>query len=224
MKTTQKIALISAMLAAPFASADIEIKVPSSVDILAVNESKPDLDGGLFSSHKTMTLPDGQNQIVFQYQVAFDQGNDREFIDSDTIIATFDASNTTLTFNMPKFRNVSAAKEGMKDLQWSLVDSDQQTVAVKEDTLVKKGMQIGRNYPTESANYNKEGGVAALTATTGAASVATVNAAAANTAVQPVTLPANVKASDNTAEEMLYFWYEKADDATKQRFKEFVNK
>lgn len=219
MKTTQKIALISALLAAPFASADVEIKVPSSVDILAVNESKPDLDGGLFSSHKTMTVPDGENQIVFQYQVAFDQGNDREFIDSDTIIATFNASNTTLTFNMPKFRNASAAKEGMKDLQWSLVDSDQQTVVIKEDTLVKKGMQIGRNYPTEAANYNKEGGVAALAA----ASVATVNAATANTTVQPVTLPANVKASDNTAEEMLYFWYEKADDATKQRFKDFVN-
>ncbi len=222
MKTTQKIALISALVAAPFASADVEIKVPSSVDILAVNENKPDLDGGLFSSHKTMTLPDGQNQIVFQYQVAFDQGNDREFIDSDTIIATFDASNTTLTFNMPKFRNISAAKEGMKDLQWSLVNSDQQTVETKEDTLVKKGMQIGRNYPTEAASYNKQGGVAALTTAT--ASVATVNAAAANTPVQPVTLPANVKASDNTAEEMLYFWYEKADDATKQRFKEFVNK
>lgn len=222
MKTTQKIALISALVAAPFASADVEIKVPSSVDILAVNESKPDLDGGLFSSHKTMTLPDGQNQIVFQYQVAFDQGNDREFIDSDTIIATFDASNTTLTFNMPKFRNINAAKEGMKGLQWSLVNSDQQTVETKEDTLVKKGMQIGRNYPTEAASYNKQGGVAALTTAT--ASVATVNAAAASTPVQPVTLPANVKASDNTAEEMLYFWYEKADDATKQRFKEFVNK
>ncbi|MEF1226230.1 DUF2057 family protein [Vibrio fortis] len=222
MKTTQKIALITALVAAPFASADVEIKVPSSVDILAVNESKPDLDGGLFSSHKTMTLPDGQNQIVFQYQVAFDQGNDREFIDSDTIIATFDASNTTLTFNMPKYRNISAAKEGMKDLQWSLVDSDQKTVETKKDTLVKKGMQIGRNYPTEAANYNKQGGVAALASTT--ASAATINAAAANTPVQPVTLPANVKASDNTAEEMLYFWYEKADDATKQRFKEFVNK
>ena len=222
MKTTQKIALITALVVAPFASADIEIKVPSSVDILAVNENKPDLDGGLFSSHKTMTLPDGQNQIVFQYQVAFDQGNDREFIDSDTIIATFDASNTTLTFNMPKYRNISAAKEGMKDLQWSLVDSDQQTVKVKEDTLVKKGMQIGRNYPTEAANYNKKGGVAALASTT--ASVATISATAANTAVQPVTLPAKVTASDNTAEEMLYFWYEKADDATKQRFKDFVNK
>lgn len=213
MKTIQSIALLSAIVAAPAVFADVEIEVPSSVDILAVNEASPDLSGGLFSSHKTLTVPDGQNQIVFQYQQAFDQGNEREFVDSDTIIATFEASGTTLTFDLPDYRNIDQAKVGMKNLDWNLLDGNQNTIDLRQDKLVKGGMQIGRKFPLEAADYNKKGGVAALTT----ASVAVV---------QPVTLPAKIDsgaAAANTTEEMLHFWYSKADDETKQRFKDFIN-
>lgn len=213
MKTIQSIALLSAIVAAPSVLADVEIQVPSSVDILAVNEAKPDLDGGLFSSHKTLTLPDGQNQIVFQYQLAFDKGNDREFVDSDAVIATFDATDTTLTFDLPKYRNTAEAKSGFKNLKWSLVDENQNEISVKQDKLVKDGMQIGRKYPQEAKEYNQQGGIAALAIGTTAA------------VVQPVTLPAKIDGNAaNTAEEMLYFWYEKADAETKQKFKDYVNK
>ncbi|MEZ9417509.1 DUF2057 family protein, partial [Vibrio sp. 10N.286.49.E1] len=61
MKTLQSIALLSTIIVAPHVLADVTIEVPSSVDVLAVNEAKPDLDGSLFSSHKTLTVPDGQN-------------------------------------------------------------------------------------------------------------------------------------------------------------------
>lgn len=217
MKTIQSIALLSAIVAAPSVLADVEIQVPSSVDILAVNEAKPDLDGGLFSSHKTLTLPDGQNQIVFQYQLAFDKGNDREFVDSDAVIATFDATDTTLTFDLPKYRNTAEAKSGFKNLEWSLVDENQNEISVKQDKLVKDGMQIGRKYPQEAKEYNQQGGIAALAIGTTAGVTAAV--------VQPVTLPAKIDGNAaNTAEEMLYFWYEKADAETKQKFKDYVNK
>ena len=217
MKTLQSIALLSTIIVAPHVLADVTIEVPSSVDILAVNEAKPDLDGSLFSSHKTLTVPDGQNQIVFQYQLAFDKGNDREFVDSDAIIATFSATDTALTFDMPKFRNTADAKKGLDNLDWKLVDENQDAISVKQDKLVKDGMQIGRKFPQEAKEYNKKGGVAALTMATAAGATAAV--------VQPVTLPAKIDSNAaNTAEEMLYFWYDKADAETKQKFKEFVNK
>ncbi len=217
MKTLQSIALLSTVIVAPHVLADVTIEVPSSVDILAVNEAKPDLDGSLFSSHKTLTVPDGQNQIVFQYQLAFDKGNDREFVDSDAIIATFSATDTALTFDMPKFRNTADAKKGLDNLDWKLVDENQEAISVKQDKLVKDGMQIGRKFPQEAKEYNKKGGVAALTMATAAGATAAV--------VQPVTLPAKIDGNAaNTAEEMLYFWYDKADAETKQKFKEFVNK
>jgi hypothetical protein len=216
MKTLQSIALLSTIIVAPHVLADVEIQVPSSVDILAVNEAKPDLDGSLFSSYKTLTVPDGQNQIVFQYQLAFDKGNDREFVDSDAIIATFSATDAALTFDMPKYRNTAEAKKGLEKLDWKLVDENQNAISVKQDKLIKDGMQIGRKYPQEAKEYNQKGGIAALTvgASAGAAAVA-----------QPVTLPAKIDGNAaNTAEEMLYFWYEKADAETKQKFKDYVNK
>ena len=217
MKTIQSIALLSTIVAAPAVLADVEIQVPSSVDILAVNEAKPDLDGSLFSSHKTLTVPDGQNQIVFQYQLAFDKGNDREFVDSDAIIATFSTTNAVLTFDMPKYRNTAEAKKGFENLDWKLVDENQNTISVKQDKLLKDGMQIGRKFPQEAKEYNQKGGVAALTLGASTGTAATV--------VQPVTLPAKIDGNAaNTAEEMLYFWYEKADAETKQKFKDYVNK
>ncbi|MEZ8357591.1 hypothetical protein CWN98_00625 [Vibrio splendidus] len=221
MKTLQSIALLSTIIVAPNVLADVTIEVPSSADalveVLAVNEAKPDLDGGFFSSSKTITVPDGVNQIVFKYQLAFSQGNDREFVDSDTIIATFDAADTALTFDMPKFRNTNEAKKGLQNLDWKLVDENQNAISVKQDKLVKDGMQIGRKYPQEAKEYNQKGGIAALTVGASAGAVAAV--------AQPVTLPAKIDGNAaNTAEEMLYFWYEKADAETKQKFKDYVNK
>ncbi|CDU04024.1 Hypothetical protein VCR12J2_640035 [Vibrio coralliirubri] len=221
MKTLQSIALLSTIIAAPQVLADVTIEVPSSADalveVLAVNEAKPDLDGGFFSSSKTITVPDGVNQIVFKYQLAFSQGNDREFVDSDTIIATFDATDTALTFDMPKFRNTNEAKKGFQNLDWKLVDENQNAISVKEDKLIKDGMQIGRKYPQEAKEYNQKGGIAALTVGASAGAAAAV--------AQPVTLPAKIDGNAaNTAEEMLYFWYEKADAETKQKFKDYVNK
>ncbi|CDU13302.1 DUF2057 family protein [Vibrio coralliirubri] len=221
MKTLQSIALLSTIIAAPQVLADVTIEVPSSADalveVLAVNEAKPDLDGGFFSSSKTITVPDGVNQIVFKYQLAFSQGNDREFVDSDTIIATFDATDTALTFDMPKFRNTNEAKKGLQNLDWKLVDENQNAISVKQDKLIKDGMQIGRKYPQEAKEYNQKGGIAALTLGASAGAAAAV--------AQPVTLPAKIDGNAaNTAEEMLYFWYEKADAETKQKFKDYVNK
>ncbi|WP_333912539.1 DUF2057 family protein [Vibrio coralliirubri] len=221
MKTLQSIALLSTIIAAPKVLADVTIEVPSSADalveVLAVNEAKPDLDGGFFSSSKTITVPDGVNQIVFKYQLAFSQGNDREFVDSDTIIATFDATDTALTFDMPKFRNTNEAKKGLQNLDWKLVDENQNAISVKQDKLIKDGMQIGRKYPQEAKEYNQKGGIAALTVGASAGAAAAV--------AQPVTLPAKIDGNAaNTAEEMLYFWYEKADAETKQKFKDYVNK
>ena len=221
MKTLQSIALLSTIIVAPNVLADVTIEVPSSADalveVLAVNEAKPDLDGGFFSSSKTITVPDGVNQIVFKYQLAFSQGNDREFVDSDTIIATFDAADTALTFDMPKFRNTNEAKKGLQNLDWKLVDENQNAISVKQDKLIKDGMQIGRKYPQEAKEYNQKGGIAALAMGTAAGATAAV--------VQPVTLPAKIDANAaNTAEEMLYFWYDKADAETKQKFKDYVNK
>jgi len=193
------------------AAADVTIAIPDTIDVLVVNDAKPELSGSFFSS-KTLQLPNGENQILFTYQPYFDKGKDRIILESDPIVGTFNVSDQELEFELPKYRDENEAKKKIRDLEWSLVDENGQSIKVKQDKLVKQGMQIGRNHKIELADYNRRGGVAAVS----------------TAAVVPVTLPAQVngkpvKAGDNTAEEMLHFWYSKADAETQARFKAFLN-
>ncbi|MBD1577336.1 MULTISPECIES: DUF2057 family protein [Vibrio] len=192
------------------AAADVTIKFPSNVDMLATNSADPDINGGLFASEKSVTLPDGVNQIVFRYQPVFQEGNDQVNVTTDAIITKFDATDSQLELVMPKYRSADQARDFDKNPTWKLVDQNGNEVKVAQDKLLKNGVQLGRKYEVESVAYNKKGGVAAITAVAATAPVAASApvAATTTTAVQ----------YQNTEEEMLHQWFDKADTATQQRF------
>ncbi|ENK3144948.1 DUF2057 domain-containing protein [Vibrio alginolyticus] len=221
MKLIKPLTCALALAMSGMAFADVIVSVPDNVSVLAANGEKADLSGGFFASERTLTLPDGLNQVVFRFAPYFNQGNDRLSVESDVIVTRFDATNAELTLQMPEYRNLRDAEEKIKDLDWKLVDDSGNAIAVDQDKLLKPGMQIGRDYVREIEDYNQAGGAAAV-AFAGAATM------------QPVTLPAKVPAdmkqvratavkADSTAEEMLHFWYQKADGETKARFKKYVN-
>ncbi len=216
MKKIKALSLLSALTLSTFAFADVTIKVPDTIEILNANGEKASLDGGFFSATKDLTLPDGENQVVFRYKPYFDRGDDRQTSESYAVITKFNAADTELTFELPKYRNQKEAERDIKSFEWALIDQSGKAIEVKKDNLIKEGMQIGRDFPQEVREYNRTGGIAAV--------------AIAGAAV-PVTLPAiqnqpegeAIPASASAAEEMLHFWYEKADAETKARFKAFVN-
>ncbi|ELE6597988.1 TPA: DUF2057 domain-containing protein [Vibrio alginolyticus] len=221
MKLIKPLTCALALAMSGMAFADVTVSVPDNVSVLAANGEKADLSGGFFASERTLTLPDGLNQVVFRFAPYFNQGNDRLSVESDVIVTRFDATNAKLTLQMPEYRNLRDAEEKIKNLDWKLVDDSGNAIAVDQDKLLKPGMQIGRDYVREIEDYNQAGGAAAV-AFAGAATM------------QPVTLPAKVPAdmkqvratavkADSTAEEMLHFWYQKADAETKARFKKYVN-
>ncbi|MGR5092034.1 DUF2057 family protein [Vibrio maritimus] len=227
MKASNLIAAALLVGCSTVAMAEVTIALPENVDLLSVNAADPQTDSkGFFSSAETATLPDGVNQIVFKYEPYFDINRDeRKVISSKAIIAKFDATDAKLTLNVPTYRDARQAEKNIDNLEWSLTDENGKEIDVIEDQLIKDGMQIGRDYNREAEDYNRKGGVAAIAAA-GTVAVAAAPAAVATTAAQPTTLPAEapVAASDNTAEEMLIFWYNKADAETKARFKEYVSK
>ncbi|MCY9854257.1 MULTISPECIES: DUF2057 family protein [Vibrio] len=205
------------------AVADVTIKIPDSVDLLSVNAGDPvTKSNGFFSSGKTATLPDGVNQIVFRFEPLFDLNREeRVTVPSKAIIARFDASNTELTLEVPTYQNERQAKKDIDSFKWSLVDADGNVIPVTQDKLIKDGMQIGRDYDREAEDYNRKGGVAAI-AVAGTVSAVTLPATLpANSANAEIAVPGG--AADNTAEEMLIFWYNKADADTKARFKEYIS-
>ncbi|AMG01723.1 DUF2057 family protein [Vibrio mimicus] len=209
MKPMQRLSCLLALCFAASASAKVTIDIPDTIDLLVVNGSSPKLSGGFFDATKKLELDDGEQQIVFRYSPYFSQGSDRIIIDSDVIIATFDAANQDFTFDMPKYRDAPQATKAIKKMEWQLVDQQGKAIEMRQDRLIKEGMQLGRNFEFETAEYNRKGGIAALTS-----SIAT----------QPLTQQEASNAAASAAEEMLHFWYNKADEETKARFKAFVNK
>ncbi|HFQ5289576.1 TPA: DUF2057 domain-containing protein [Vibrio vulnificus] len=214
MNIIKPLTCILAMSISSLATAAVTLHVPDDVTLFVANGQKAKLSGSLFASSKTIELPNGENQIVFQYEPYFSQGNDRIGVESNVIIAKFSANDTDLNFELPKYRDHRIAEQEIKQMQWQLVDEQGAAVTKSEDKLVKSGMQIGRDYAREAADYNQTGGIAAIGT---AVSVATIK-------TEPVAnVETKVKAGDNTAEEMLHFWYDKADEATKARFKAYIN-
>ncbi|KHT47898.1 DUF2057 family protein [Vibrio sinaloensis] len=206
MKVQTSLLAFAALGLSTNALADVTISIPDTVEVLLVNEQKPQLDGGLFSSQKTVTLPDGENQILFLYKPYFTQGKDRIIVESDPIIAKFAAKESELVFDFPSYRNVREAKAEIKSADWQFKNQNGQVVFVQQEQLAKEGMQIGRNFKLEIAEYNRHDGIASL-----------------NKSLPMLT---NVSMDDlkgeNTAEQMLHFWYEEADKETQQRFKQFL--
>ncbi|MCG6263945.1 DUF2057 domain-containing protein [Vibrio vulnificus] len=215
MNIIKPLTCILAMSISSLATAAVTLHVPDDVTLFVANGQKAKLSGSLFASSKTIELPNGENQIVFQYEPYFSQGNDRIGVESNVIIAKFSATDTDLNFELPKYRDHRVAEQEIKQMQWQLVDEQGAAVTKSEDKLVKSGMQIGRDYAREAADYNQTGGIAAIGT---AVSVATIK-------TEPVAdVETKVKCGRLGPERtVLRVWYDKADEATKARFKAYIN-
>ncbi|EKZ8998936.1 DUF2057 family protein [Vibrio fluvialis] len=205
MNVIKPLSCFLAIVFSASAAATVTLDVPDTIDLLVVNGGKPNTSGGFFASSKKVEMEDGQQQIVFRYHPYFTQGNDRVGVESDVVIAKFNAADQSISFDMPEFRNAADAERSIKSMEWSLRDQQGTAIEMKQDRLIKEGMQIGRDYKQETLEYNMTGGPAAIT----------------TQYVKPTS--ANGSTSDTTAEEMLHFWYGKADAQTKARFKQYVN-
>ena len=197
------------LIVSSYASASVELQIPKQVDVLLVNGEKPDLSDGFFSSKESLTFPNGENQILFTYKPYFDQGKDRSILESNATIGTFTAADTKLEFVLPNYRNEQEGMRKIKDLQWGLNDINGKAIEVKQDTLTKDGIQFGRNFQDEMTKYNHNGGSAAITISASLMTQQTPNQ--------------SIDVAPNTAEEMLHFWYQKADIETQKRFKLYIN-
>ncbi len=207
------------------ALANVELLADNNLDLLVINGQKAEVESSLFSATKKATLPNGENQIVFRYTYAYARGKNYESIDTHVIVAKFNAADTKLKFSFPEFKTTREAEKHMNSLNWSLIDThSNRAIKVTEDKLIKDGLQIGRNFVQETENYNISGGAAAIMSERErivAASIAEMSSTAISAPTNNTAVKA--QANSNTAEEMLHFWYQKANAETKARFKAYVN-
>ncbi len=203
--------LIALPIVTQSVSAEVILNVPSNVDLLVVNGKEPQLNSRLFSSTNSVNLPDGDNQIVFRFEPAFPRGKELDQFSSDVVIAKFNASNQQLEFQFPNYRSLKQAEDFNQNPNWQLLNEQQSRIEITQDKLIKQGMQIGRNFEFETAQYNQTSAPAAITRLT------TTPVTAQVTDNQDDTTP-----YQNTEEQMLHYWFDKADKATRQRFLDSV--
>ncbi|MCS0408559.1 DUF2057 family protein [Vibrio diabolicus] len=222
MQLSLKVAMALSILASTNLYAATTLVVPEDVKLLAVNMEKPKLEGGLFSSEKTIEIPDGTNQIVFKYQPAFETNENLKTVYSDVIIAKFDVENEKLKFELPEFKTLRQAQNNISPLDWQLLDTKGQPIALVEDVLESDGVQIGRNYPQESRNYNIAGGIASVavsyvTVNQHQQSVSDIEPRVETSDARTITVP-----EDSPMVDVLKTMYNKASPAEKEAFKNWL--
>lgn len=201
---TALLALMACGLSFP-SLADVNLSLPYQAELVLVNGVEKE-------GNQPLVLPNGVNQIAFTYRDSLRENGDDFLYTSDVIIVKFTADDEKLHLQLPKLRTGMDGKNFNKTPQVTLVNDAGDTVAFKQDKLMKAGLQFGRDYEKEMVTYNASGKVAAV------APVVPVSAP----------IPGIPQAKDgtqprNVAENMLNYWYEQADEVTRARFKAKIN-
>ncbi|GGP57451.1 UPF0319 protein [Shewanella algicola] len=217
-----------------------------AASLLLPNNANTVLVNGVATEQQQVKLdintPQGLQQIAFRYHARFrDQGSQHSF-SSDVIILRFSASDQDYQLTLPSIRSKSSAAQFNDSPTLTLTDQADNAVEFTQDRLMKKGLQLGRDFEQEIAKYNAAANPASWSAAKVTAPavapkmlnepansvVTTAPVALAITDAQPEGVAPVV---NNSAEQpsqaevsnMLDYWYQKATPQTQAEFKARIN-
>jgi len=224
MKKILCVSLLSSVLAAPFAYADVKIGFEDGVSVLAYN-GKEVRSNSFLEGTEFLKVENGLHQLLVQYTAEIkSSADDHELETTDTFVLLFEANDAQLMLGAPELKSVSAVEEFNKSGQWHLKQSDGKSVAVKSSVLKKEGFQLSRDYERELRDFNATGANAALPYMPKPVVSADMSKpVAASYSSNTVQSKSQSEAPQvNMPEQMLKFWYNQADQETRERFKKWI--
>lgn len=211
-------ALSSALLLfATSALAEVTLTMPSNSELVLVN-------GVDANGREKLNLNNGLNQIAFRYLGRYQQQGSQNQFQSDVIVIKFDESDAQLNLSMPRVRSNSAANKFNQSPEVTLEDQNSNAVAFELGMLIKKGLQLGRDYEVEMAAYNVTDQKASLNikpATISTPQTAIPVATAVSVSAATATKQSK-KSEQINVSQMLDFWYQQADEETRKAFKKRI--
>lgn len=145
------------------ALADVRVSVPAPFQLLAVQE------GRLLDDHSA-SVREGTAQLLVRYDGVEESrnssDNDTHHV-SEPQVVRFDASGGPLI--LTPAAALAALRSGEQMAAFAraptlgLADEQGRSVAFAQDELVSRGLLLGIDWPDRLADYNRDGGVAALT-------------------------------------------------------------
>lgn len=189
--------------------ADVTLNLPQSAELVLVN-------GVNTQGNATQTLNNGNNQIAFRYDKNYRENGDTHLFRSEVVVMTFSGNDATYTLQLPKISSNYQAQNFNRQPTLHLLAANGSEVPFKHDVLIKDGIQIGRNFQQEIAQYNLTTAPAALTS-----AIAANEMQRAQQHVSPAEKDGQIDQA--YAAKMLNYWYNKADATTQQQFKAKIN-
>lgn len=173
-------------------------------------------------------MSDGRHQIVFQIRTLVREGNDNRMYTSTPYIMSFDLKgDQTYRVQPPNLRNIQDTRnfERSPADSFSLVDAKGNSVPFEFATFNRSGLMLG-NIESDIQKFNLTDDPAAVKELTGATPMPVATTPVATTAAleqtsSPKPAP-QAEAAAPASESMLKYWYNQADQETRNKFLQWV--
>ncbi len=199
-----------------FIFAENILNLSDGVNLIAVNGKEAE-NGGFLNNKSAYALPNGTNQIVINYTAEIKNGSEYELEYSNAFVLLFEQQDKTLFLSAPKINKIKDIKALENSGAWILTDNNGQEINYKVSLIKNSGFQLSRDYERELEDFNKTDAAAALPKPPLFDSK--------NVMINPATANNNnTSAKENMPAKMLMFWYNQADEKTRNSFKEFIKK
>jgi uncharacterized protein YccT (UPF0319 family) len=205
------------------------LKLSPEINLLVIDGKK--VSSSLFKGSTGLELVDGQHQILFRVEKPVRYGSrDEDMYSSDPLIANFDSANSDIiTISLPRITTKAEAARFDKNPSFTLVNEKGQTINAVKDKLKLEGLVIAADMEMEMAKYNTGNGVAAIPSL---AQITVINPRGyPQTSMPPVPVTRTPVAQNSVTvkgetaeEEMLQYWFQRADKETRKRFLDWANK
>ncbi|MBO9482108.1 DUF2057 domain-containing protein [Salinisphaera sp. G21_0] len=214
-------ALLISTLAMPVI-ADNTLVLPEKTKLLVLDGKDADHLG----SKKDLSLGNGRHQLVFQLKTLVRDGGDTKMFTTSPYIMTFDLSgDQTYTINAPRLkttRDTDKLSQSPK-AQFSITNSKGQTIPYEFSVLNKSGLLIGGDTVEDIQKFNLSDSPAAVRAMAGTVYIANPQGVSYQVAQsRPSVMPAPATAQP-MSESMLQYWYNQADETTRERFLQWIS-
>ena len=214
--------------------AEVVLHLPEAVQVVAIN-------GKNANEVNRITLPDGINQIAIRVVKELGRSFEEELEYSDVFVVTFKAVKTKLHLTTPLITSTRKIRAFNNDPRIQLQTSDDEIINSAVAKLIKKGLQLMRNYEQELAAFNKTNSPAAVQFPESQLQQKPAEPLSTDSNSKPeiqqpfnhqldLTKKSQTQASKNKpgnndsimAEKMLKYWYQQADPTTRKQFRQWI--
>lgn len=225
MRFSSNLFLTTFLLISTSAFSEVRLSADSGISIIAVNGVEVESDS-LIGNNVSATLPNGISQILVNYSAEIESSGDLEIETTNPHIIVLQEKDSQIQLSAPEITRLSDFNEFDKGQQWRLTDNSGHSIRYQAKPLIKEGFQLSRDYATELQRFNQSGDALSINnfASINRSSVrSSINNSASGVGINSLSNgSADSNDSINLPEQLLQYWYLKADAETRERFKAWI--